>query len=200
MSDDLDAFFEEVEEVAVVEDEKGAEPSRQIPSIGSSSKSASDHVDDVAPPPTKKAKRVVVAASAAAEPTVKVAPSPRYTAPSMMSMIPSPPPPPPPLPSTKAKQHVDVPTFTLFVGNLDPVVSDAELHQHFSKYESLVDATVVRNPKTNNSKEFGFVNFTNALDAGQAIRTLHQSWLGSRPIKVQRYTKKNTEAKLQKKK
>lgn len=194
MTDDLDAFFEEVEEVANVENE--GDSKKISPTEGSTNDN-----DDMAPPPAKKAKRVVVAAAAAAEPAKAVSPPPRYPAPSRMMMMPAPPPPPPPPPPLpKTKHDPDTPKYTLFVGNLDPMVSDADLEQHFSKYDSLVEATVVRNTKTNASKEFGFVHFFNALDAGQAIRTLHQSWLGSRPIKLQRYNnKKKNETKRKKK-
>lgn len=118
--------------------------------------------------------------------------------------------------------------FRIFVGNLDPAVTDQQLIQHFaSKYTSVARAKIVRDPHKkihhqNNmnqqqqqagmqqqqqqqqaigvSKGYGFVSLTNALECAKAIREMDQTWLGSRPIRVKRSHWKDRDFKERKKK
>lgn len=133
--------------------------------------------------------------------------------------IPPPPPPPPPTIGPEATQstkpHVRTaagktwidPTlanwpdndFRLFVGNLDPATTDAQLYQHFSGYSSLNQVLVVRDSK-GNSKGYGFVSLANALECAKALREQDQSWLQSRPIRIKRSHWKDREVKTKKKK
>jgi hypothetical protein len=114
---------------------------------------------------------------------------------------PPPPPPPPPPNKTNKKPHVRTaagetwidPTlnewpendFRIFVGNLDKIVTDQQLYNHFAKYPSLAKAKVVRD-KVGASKGYGFVSMLKPLEMARAIREMDQSWLSSRPIRTKR--------------
>jgi hypothetical protein len=78
--------------------------------------------------------------------------------------------------------------FRIFVGNLDPNVTDEQLFQHFSKhYPSLNQVRIVRDKKKNNvSLGYGFVSLLDPLECAKAIREQDQSWLGGRPIRIKR--------------
>ena len=57
---------------------------------------------------------------------------------------------------------VDVPTRSLFIGNLDPTVSEEDLQQTFSQFGKIESLRLLPN------KECAFVNFTNVDEAVQA--------------------------------
>jgi len=229
--DDLDAFFEDVQEAeasAVEEKHEDGEPDAAA-----------------APPPAKKQKieppvrpRGVVVAAASNKATVKPQAVVAEQANSgQQPTIPPPPPPPPPGappavapaavvvgpaapdPTASAKPsgkpHVrtaagktwvdntlaDWPDddFRLFVGNLDPATTDAQLYQHFLPYASLNQVRVIRD-KQGNSKGYGFVSLSNALECAKALREQDQTWLQSRPIRIKRSHWKDRELKERKKK
>jgi RNA recognition motif. (a.k.a. RRM, RBD, or RNP domain) len=217
MADDLDSFFDEVEEVATT-----------------ALTTADDQEEE---PPTKKRKVehvrprgvVVAAASSVSKPLVKEQ-YPVDNATAQQRRVPPPPPPlpvgqtvgpasiPPPPPSQDAKKKPHIRTtagktwvdatladwpdddFRLFVGNLDPAVTDAQLYQHFVKYASLNQVRVIRDNKTGNSSGYGFVSLQNALECAAAIREQDQTWLGGRPIRIKRSHWKDRELKERKKK
>jgi RNA recognition motif. (a.k.a. RRM, RBD, or RNP domain) len=78
--------------------------------------------------------------------------------------------------------------FRIFVGNLDPTVTDALLHQHFAKYASLQQVRVIRDlkKKAQPSLGYGFCSLGDPLECAQALREMDQSWLGGRPIRIKR--------------
>ena len=204
MSDDLDAFFDEVDEVAAKAEEE---------------ETAS------AEPPKKKAKPtvvgVVVAAASEKKKTVEEKPKQEE------KKVPPPPPPPPSNPATApigplppappaadnkpSKAHVRTaagktwvdPTleewpendFRIFVGNIDPTVTDEQVFQHFSRYSSLLKAKVVRDMHKPGqpSRGYAFVSLGDALECAKALRELDQSWLGSRPCRLKRSSWKDRE-------
>lgn len=213
MADDLDAFFDDVNEA-----EKTALETQQ-----------DDDKDDE--PPKKKAKptlpsNAVKVVAASAQPTKPVK---TYLKPSTMPEYaippPPPPPPPPPLPPSHGatngsntdnnrhhKPHFrkaagktwvdhtlsDWPgdDFRLFIGNLDPAVTDAQLHQFYAtRYPSLNQVRIIRDAKTNLSKQYGFVSLSNALEMARAIRETNQQFVGSRPIQVKRANWKDRDRK-----
>jgi hypothetical protein len=74
---------------------------------------------------------------------------------------------------------------SVYVGNLDISVRDAQLFKFFaSKYSSVTAARVLVDGHSGMSKGFGFVRFREASDAEHAIAHLQGAFLGSRPIKV----------------
>lgn len=250
MSDDLDSFFEEV-------DEAESSAISQITPKGNDESNGAVIQDDTSTEPPAKRKKlenvhrprgavVAAASSAVSKPTTIQEKTQQYSAtftvPSSSSSsfaihgIPPPPPPPPPPPlqpvgpafvpppppdsqtsqqSTK-KAHVrtaagktwtdaalaDWPDddFRLFVGNLDPTVTDAQLHQHFSQYASLQRVRVIRHHKTQVSQGYGFVSLHNALECAAALREQDQTWLGGRPIRIKRSHWKDREWKERQKK
>ncbi|OMP10710.1 hypothetical protein COLO4_04340 [Corchorus olitorius] len=70
--------------------------------------------------------------------------------------------------------------FNVFVGDLNPEVTDAMLFGCFSVYPSCSGARVMWDQKTGRSRGFGFVSFRNQQDAQNAINDLSEedkNWL-----------------------
>jgi RNA recognition motif. (a.k.a. RRM, RBD, or RNP domain) len=224
--DDLDAFFEEVEHVVEEEEEKeegekGLDPvestsapprprgvmvaaaasqrSVQTPSISATAPSShfTSHslpvVGPTLPPPTNLPSEsnlalTPVSATAVASTKGEKRPHVRQAA---------------------GKVWVD-PTladwpdndFRIFVGNLDPTVTDLQLHQHFAKYASLQQVRVIRDMKKKQqpSLGYGFVSLGDPLECAQALREMDQSWLGGRPIRIKRSHWKDRELQERNKK
>ena len=76
--------------------------------------------------------------------------------------------------------------FRIFVGNLGGEVNDALLAKTFSKYASFHKARVVKNPRDNKSKGYGFVSILDPRDGAQALRELHGQYIGNRPCQLKR--------------
>jgi hypothetical protein len=77
--------------------------------------------------------------------------------------------------------------YRIFVGNLDPNVTDEQLYEHFCKYPSLHQVRIIRDKKKNNtSLGYGFVSLLDPLEFAKAIREQDQSWLGGRQIRIKR--------------
>ena len=72
----------------------------------------------------------------------------------------------------------------LFVGNLPWAVDDNSLRELFSKYSSVVSATVLKDRETNRSRGFGFVELSDDNEALQAIDEMHDSEVEGRKIVV----------------
>jgi RNA recognition motif. (a.k.a. RRM, RBD, or RNP domain) len=203
--DDLDAFFDEVEEEVQAEStnvdtgqhndgEEGAPPSKK------------QRIDE--PPRSRPPVRPVgVMVAAAASGSSAVVTEESVTNHVLPAVPPPPPPPAPENPSAAAASAnsapkppvrrraggqtwidptlADWPTddFRLFVGNLGPEVTDEQFHQHFAKY-SVQRTRVVR--KNQVSQGYGFVSFDNPRAFAQALREMDQTWLGARPIRVKK--------------
>lgn len=51
--------------------------------------------------------------------------------------------------------------FSIYVGDLDPHVTDQHLFDHFMrKYRSVLNANIITDPQTKRSKRYGFVRFS----------------------------------------
>lgn len=194
LDDDLNAFFDDVQEVEASAVTNKEEKLEKLPAT-------KKHKKETAP----VRPRGVVVAAASNKVTVKPndAPSDRV----QTASHPPQPPPPPPAPIVGASV-LPVPQiqgtctseaswpendFRLFAGNLDPATNDDQLFQHFAKYSSLNQVRVARDGK-GNSRGYGFVSFSNALECAKALREQDQTWLGSRPIRVKRYIKTDSDA------
>jgi hypothetical protein len=205
--DDLDAFFDEVEEVAE--------------QVVKETKNNSQEVEEPPPKKPKIVRGVVVAAASAAASNVTVNQPIASSIPPTTDIPPPPPPaattvpiPPPPPPGSK-KPHIrqaagktwedqklaDWPDndFRLFVGNLGNEVSDEMLLEHFQKYTSTQRAAIIREP-SGKSKGYGFVSFSDPLQFAKALREMEQTWLGARPIRVKRSNWKEREVNNNKQK
>ena len=91
--------------------------------------------------------------------------------------------------------------FRLFVGNLGSDVTEQKLAEAFqSRYPSFAMARIVYDKSSGESKGYGFVSVMDPKDCAKAIREMNQTWLGSRPIKVQRSDWKDRDLKEVRKK
>jgi cold-inducible RNA-binding protein len=72
----------------------------------------------------------------------------------------------------------------LYVGNLSFDTTDQELQQSFSEYGEIVSATVIKDRDTSRSKGFGFVEFTQEVDAQKAKEAMNGKEFGGRTLKV----------------
>ncbi|HEX2347811.1 MAG TPA: RNA-binding protein [Ktedonobacterales bacterium] len=72
----------------------------------------------------------------------------------------------------------------IYVGNLPYNTDDAQLHQLFSAYGSVVDARVITDRTTGQSKGFGFVEMSTEDEARAAIAGLNGTMLGNRPLRI----------------
>ena len=206
--DDLDAFFDEVDEVVEEvkkEDDDVDRPSKRI--------RISD--EDTAPVIKKAAVVVSKAAATISAPPVHHSNNNdneiyQITVPeSSLQQQALPPPPPPPtqqqLASTyqmhnQSKNPVvrvaagkkwvdnslnDFPEndFRLFVGNLDAVVTEQKLAEAFqSKYPSFVMCRIIYDKNSGASKGYGFVSVMDPKDCAKATREMDGSWPASRSI------------------
>lgn len=74
----------------------------------------------------------------------------------------------------------------LFVGGLGSQTTAADLRTFFARFGELVDAAVVVNRSTGQSRGFGFVSYRNSMDANQAIAGADSVELDGHPIRVNR--------------
>ncbi|SPQ18828.1 7014aee7-150a-4031-9576-535d1e4b7f01 [Thermothielavioides terrestris] len=82
----------------------------------------------------------------------------------------------------------------LFVGNLAGETTDDSLLKAFSRWKSVQKAKVIRDKRTNKSKGFGFVSFSDPEDFFQAAKEMNGKYIQSHPVVVH---KAKTEIKPQ---
>lgn len=80
--------------------------------------------------------------------------------------------------------------YQIFIGDLAPEITDDLLSQAFSVFGTLVNAHVMRDTMSGNSRGFGFVAYREKSDADQAIASMNGELLGSRNIRVNWATQK----------
>lgn len=76
--------------------------------------------------------------------------------------------------------------FRLFAGNLAGEVTDDSLLKAFSKYPSVQKARVIRDKRTEKSKGYGFVSFSDGDDYFLAAREMQGKYIGSHPVLLRR--------------
>lgn len=69
---------------------------------------------------------------------------------------------------------------TLFIGNLDPRATVADVERAFSRSGKIKDAWVAKKPPG-----FAFVEFEDAKDADAAILDMNGRWILNRQIRVE---------------
>lgn len=74
----------------------------------------------------------------------------------------------------------------IFVGDLAPDATDAELEAAFSRYASFNMAKVVQDKRTGHCKGYGFVSFAAGEDMIAALREMNGKYVGSRPVKLKK--------------
>ena len=72
----------------------------------------------------------------------------------------------------------------LFIGGLAWATNDASLHAAFSNFGEVTEAKVILERETNRSRGFGFVTFSDAAAADEAIANMDGKELDGRAIKV----------------
>lgn len=72
----------------------------------------------------------------------------------------------------------------LYVGNLPKQVNDAELKELATPFGTLVSATVATERNSNESKGFGFIEYSNETEARAAITGLDGHELHGQALKV----------------
>ncbi|KAI5466783.1 hypothetical protein BGZ63DRAFT_418537 [Mariannaea sp. PMI_226] len=81
----------------------------------------------------------------------------------------------------------------LFVGNLAGETTDDSLLKAFSRWKSVQKARVIRDKRTQKSRGYGFVSFSDADDFFQAAKEMNGKYIQSHPVTVR---KANTEIKV----
>lgn len=75
--------------------------------------------------------------------------------------------------------------YSVYVGDLDPNVTDSLLLEHFSNsYKSILSANVIVDSITKRSKKFGFVRFSNQEESQRCISEMNGQYLLTRPMKL----------------
>jgi RNA recognition motif-containing protein len=74
----------------------------------------------------------------------------------------------------------------LFVGGLGPTTTAGDLRTFFSRFGELVEAIVVPNRSTGQSRGFGFVSYQSSAAADEAIKGMNGVELDGHPLKVNR--------------
>lgn len=72
----------------------------------------------------------------------------------------------------------------LFVGNLDFTAQDDDLKELFSPFGSVISARVLMDRDTGRPRGFGFVEFQNPKEAGEAIQVLDGQDFRGRSLRV----------------
>lgn len=78
--------------------------------------------------------------------------------------------------------------FRLFVGNLAGEVTNDSLLKAFSRYNSVQKARVIRDKRTEKSRGYGFVSFSDGDDYFRAAREMQGKYIGSHPVLLRRAT------------
>lgn len=76
----------------------------------------------------------------------------------------------------------------LFVGNLAGETTDDSLLKAFSRWQSVQKAKVVRDKRTNKSKGYGFVSFSDSDDFFQSAKEMNGKYIQSHPVVVRKST------------
>lgn len=76
----------------------------------------------------------------------------------------------------------------LFVGNLAGETTDDSLLKAFSRWQSVQKAKVIRDKRTNKSKGYGFVSFSDPDDFFQSAKEMNGKYIQSHPVVVRKST------------
>ncbi|KAL6719584.1 Spliceosome-associated protein 49 [Lecanora helva] len=79
----------------------------------------------------------------------------------------------------------------LFVGNLDPMVTEQTLYDTFGRFGSLITAPKVARDDANLSKGYGFISFSNFEASDEAVANMNGQYLMNKEISVQYAYKKD---------
>ena len=74
--------------------------------------------------------------------------------------------------------------MNIYIGNLAFSVTPDDLQTLFAEFGEVQEAKVIKDPRSNQSKGFGFVEMPSNSEADQAIKALNGKFIGGRNIKV----------------
>ncbi len=74
--------------------------------------------------------------------------------------------------------------MNIYVGNLSYDVTEDEVRDVFSAHGEISSLSIIKDKYSGQSKGFGFVEMPNQAEAEEAIKTLNESDLKGRNIKV----------------
>jgi RNA recognition motif-containing protein len=74
--------------------------------------------------------------------------------------------------------------MNIYVGNLPYNISEDELKNAFAKFGSVTSVKIIIDKATGRSKGFAFVEMSNSSEGNQAIKSLNETDLNGRNIKV----------------
>lgn len=99
--------------------------------------------------------------------------------------------------ATLSAPIVDSPEFSLFVGDLSALTTEAHLLLFFQKAfpDSVRTVRVMTDPITGKSRCFGFVRFTDEQERQRALTEMNGAWFGGRPLRVALATSRNNAVK-----
>ncbi|THU72192.1 hypothetical protein C4D60_Mb04t09510 [Musa balbisiana] len=76
------------------------------------------------------------------------------------------------------------PTTSLYVGDLQASVTDAQVYDLFSQIAPVVSVRVCRDVNTRRSLGYAYVNYSNPVDAATALEVLNFAPLNNKPIRI----------------
>jgi RNA recognition motif-containing protein len=82
--------------------------------------------------------------------------------------------------------------INIFVRNLDPTTTEAQLKELFAAYGSVETVTIVKDRDTEGPRGFAFVEMTNQAEAHAAIESLNGFHLNDRAISLNEARPKET--------
>ena len=80
----------------------------------------------------------------------------------------------------------DLSDYRVFCGDLGNEVTDDHLRRAFSQYPSLQKVRVVRDKRSNKTKGYGFLSFSDSNDYVRAMKEMNGKYVGNRPIKLRK--------------
>lgn len=88
--------------------------------------------------------------------------------------------------ATLSAPIVHTPEYSLFVGDLSALTTEAHLLSFFQKAfsTSIKTVRVMTDPVSGKSRCFGFVRFTDDLERQRALVEMNGAWFGGRPLRV----------------
>lgn len=86
--------------------------------------------------------------------------------------------------SQKEKENIPVGPKSLYVGDLERNVSDAQIQELFQRVGHVVSVRIYRDAMTKTSLGYGYVNYSTARNASEALGSLNFTPLNGKPIRI----------------